>query len=153
MESCWYHKILWETAPSEVRNVVFEKEVIFHEFDFRDPNSSISTLWWEFHSYLAPSMTNWAQIFTGLLFCAYSEIHQVGWSLTITNSVQCLNAFLFLFTTGGWFFPDPRGSEQAPVSRSVPQKVQTQAQQVSEVKDIWLVITIANTNLVRSRFW
>ena len=26
----WYYKTLWETAPSEV----FEKEVIFHEFDF-----------------------------------------------------------------------------------------------------------------------
>ena len=44
-----------------------------------------------FHSYIATSTTIWAQIFTGL-FYAYVEIHQVweDWSLTITNSVQCL---------------------------------------------------------------
>ena len=28
------YKTLCETAPSEVAGVLFEKEVIFHEFDF-----------------------------------------------------------------------------------------------------------------------
>ena len=71
--------------------VVFEKEVNFHEFDFETSSlefevskSSIwkPTAWCDkdvffFHSYLATPTTNWAQIFTGLLFCAYVEIHQV----------------------------------------------------------------------------
>ena len=32
MERGWWYKTLWETAPSI--DIVFEKEVIFHEFDF-----------------------------------------------------------------------------------------------------------------------
>ena len=42
-----------------------------------------------FHYNLATSTTNWAQIFTGLLFYAYVEIHQVGclWQLPIVSTV------------------------------------------------------------------
>ena len=71
-------------------NMVFEKEVIFHKFDFKTSEldfevskSSISE-----HTTLCDncvfsfiisetSMTNWAQIFTGLLFYAYVEKHHV----------------------------------------------------------------------------
>ena len=75
-------------------NVVFEKEVIFHEFDFETSDLefevSKSSIWkhttlcdmcdkvvFFFHYYLATSTTNCAQIFTALLFYAYVEIHQV----------------------------------------------------------------------------
>ena len=37
-----------------------------------------------FHYYLASSMTDWAQTFTGLLFHAYVEIHQL-WRLVFDN--------------------------------------------------------------------
>jgi hypothetical protein len=64
--------------------IVFEKEVIFHEFDFETSDLefkvSKSSIWkhttscdkgvFFFHYYLATSTTNWAQIFTGLLFYA-----------------------------------------------------------------------------------
>ena len=74
-------------------NVIFEKEVIFHEFDFETSDlefevtkSSICPVnehnfGWQgcffFHFYLATSSTNWAQIFTGFLFYANVEINQV----------------------------------------------------------------------------
>ena len=50
MGSCWKYETLWETAPSELwSNVVFEKEVIFHEFDFKtsdlDFEGSKSSIW------------------------------------------------------------------------------------------------------------
>ena len=84
-------------------DVVFEKEVIFHEFDFETSRLefevSKSSIWkhttscdkgvFFFHSYLATPTTNWAQIFTGLLFYAYVERYTKweDWSLTIINSV------------------------------------------------------------------
>ena len=72
-------------------NVVFEKGVIFRKFyfetsdlEFEVSKSSIrkcTTLCdkgdFFFHYYLAVSTTVRAQIFTGLLFYAYVEIHQV----------------------------------------------------------------------------
>ena len=78
--------------------VVFKKEVFFHEFDFEISDlefevlkSSIwkhTTIVWQecffFHYYLATSMTDWAQIFTGLLFYVYVEIHQL-WRLVFDN--------------------------------------------------------------------
>ena len=78
---------MWETAPSG-------KEVIFSEFDFEASELEFEVF---FHSYLALSTTNWAQIFTGLLIYAYDEIHRVRslWSLIITNSVQCFKSWLF----------------------------------------------------------
>ena len=68
---------LWSDA-------VFEKEVIFHEFDFEtselDFEDSKSSIWkhttscdkggFFFCYYLATSTTNWVQILTGLLFYA-----------------------------------------------------------------------------------
>ena len=62
-------------------NVVFEKEVIFHEFDFEiwDPTTSTESNFcvFFFHYSLATLTIDWAQIFTGLLFYAFVEIHQV----------------------------------------------------------------------------
>ena len=79
-------------------DLVFEKEVIFREFGFQDLRSRIWGLDIKhlkahnvFHYYLATSKTNWAQIFIGLLFYAYVEIHQVRRLVfDIYNSVQCL---------------------------------------------------------------
>ena len=72
----WWYKTLWETAPSEV-TYVFEKEVIFHEFDLNTHN----LVWWQgwffFHYYLASTMTDLAQIFTDSLFYAYVDIQQL----------------------------------------------------------------------------
>ena len=83
MESCW-NGSLWS-------NVVFGKEVIFHEFDFEtselDFEVSKSSIWkhttlfdigvFSYYYYLATSTTSWAQIFTGLLCYTYVKIHQV----------------------------------------------------------------------------
>ena len=74
------------------------KEVIFDEFDFETSELDFevlkSSIWkhttlcdkgvFFFHYYLATSMTDWAQIFTGLLFYAYVEIHQL-WRLDFDN--------------------------------------------------------------------
>ena len=71
--------------------VVFEKEVIFHEFDFetsslefevskssiRKYTTSCDKGVFSFIIIFATSTTDWAQIFTGLLLYAYVEIHQV----------------------------------------------------------------------------
>ena len=45
---------------------------------------------WVFFFHYSPtnSMTNWAQMFTGLLFCAYVEIHQVK-ILIVDNYQTC----------------------------------------------------------------
>ena len=51
-----------------------------------------------FHYCLATSMTNWLQIFTGMSFYAYIEIHQVR-RLVVDNYKKCpvsLNIFLNL---------------------------------------------------------
>ena len=71
-------------------NIVFREVIslwiwfVTSEFDFEVSNSSI----WKhttlrdkgvffFHYYLANLMTNWVQVFTGLLVSAYVETHQV----------------------------------------------------------------------------
>ena len=41
-------------------------------------HKSVQQGWFFFHHFLAISMTNWAQIFTGLLFYAYDGIYHVG---------------------------------------------------------------------------
>ena len=41
-----------------------------------------------FHHFIATPMTNWAQIFTGLLFYVYDGIHQVG-TLVFDNYQTC----------------------------------------------------------------
>ena len=65
--------------------------LVFHEFDFKTSESNFEvskpSIWkhttlcekrvFFFHHYLANSTTNWAQIFTGLLFYVYVEIHKV----------------------------------------------------------------------------
>ena len=82
-------KLCWVTSNGErfvvyniMRNgslwsdIVFEKEVIFHEFHFETSDlefevSKHTTSWqgcFFFHNYLATSTTNWAQIFTGLSY-------------------------------------------------------------------------------------
>ena len=46
-----------------------------------------------FHYSLATSTTNWVQIVTNLLFCAYVETeltNWLNWSLRITKGIQCL---------------------------------------------------------------
>ena len=62
--------------------MVFFKEVIFHEIDFETSDLELevskSSIWklitscdkgvFSFHYYLTTSMTNWVQIFSGLLF-------------------------------------------------------------------------------------
>ena len=61
-----------------------EKEVIFHKFDFETSSLELGleinflnahNFVWQgyffFHYYLASSMTDWAQIVTGLLFYAF----------------------------------------------------------------------------------
>ena len=72
-------------------DVVFEKEVIFHEFDFETSSLELevlkSSIWKHkhscdkgvifFHNYLATPTTNRAQISTGLLLYAYVKIHQM----------------------------------------------------------------------------
>ena len=72
-------------------DVVFEKEVNSHEFDFETsslefevskssilkPTTSCDKDVFFFYSYIASPTTNRAQIFTGLWFYAYVEIHQV----------------------------------------------------------------------------
>ena len=72
-------------------DVVFEKEVVFHEFDFNTSDLefevSKSSIWkhstscdkcvFFFHYYLANSMTIWAEMFTGLLFYAFVGIQQL----------------------------------------------------------------------------
>ena len=49
-----------------------------------------------FYFYLATSTTNWVQIFTGLLICAYVEIHQVRRLVleTFFDNYQKLQVFL-----------------------------------------------------------
>ena len=101
-------------------DVVFEKEVIFHEFDFVTSSlefgvskSSIRKHTTScdkgvfFHYYLATSTTDWAQIFTGLLFYAYVGIHQLWRLVPIVSSVfkfaswiTCDSYSCFLQTSG-----------------------------------------------------
>ena len=55
-----------------------------------------------YQSLAAPSMTNWANIFTGLLFYAYVAINQERRSLTIIKGVQCFWT-IYLDSTDGIF--------------------------------------------------
>ena len=95
-------------------DVVFEKEVIFHEFDFETSSLEFevtkSSIWkhttscdkgvFVFHSYLATPTTNQAKIFTGLLFYAYVEIHQVR-RLVFDNYQKCTLSL----SSDSYFFP------------------------------------------------
>ena len=97
MGSCWWGT-LWETDPWS--NVVFEKEVIFHKFDFEtselDFEVSKSSIWKHTTSCVfsfiiisqlrRPIEVKRSQVF---LFYAYVEIQQVR-RLSSVNSVQCL---------------------------------------------------------------
>ena len=86
-------------------HVVLEKEVTFIGFDFETSDVefeiSKSSIWkrttpcgtvWKgcffFHYYLPTLITDWAQIFTGLLFYAYVEIHKVR-RLVFDNYQYC----------------------------------------------------------------
>ena len=91
------------------RDTVFEKEVIFHEFDFETSKLefevSKSSIWKRtffcfFHYYLATSTTDWAQIFTVWLFYAFLcwdtiSVKTSLWQLPIVASVfkVILNTF------------------------------------------------------------
>ena len=96
MESCWEYK------HCEKRNVVFEKEVIFHEFDFETSDLKCEALKssiikahnfvWKgcffFHYYLAtwwPVEPKFSQVCYFMHVLRYSKWKD--WSLTITNSV------------------------------------------------------------------
>ena len=82
-------------------DVVFEKEAIFHEFDFETSNSELqvpkSSIWkhttscdyafFSFHYYLALLTTDWAQLLTGLL-CWDTQREKTGlWQLPIVYTV------------------------------------------------------------------
>ena len=67
MQTCWCYKTLLETAPSDR---IFEKEVIFHEFDFEisklDFEVTKSSIWkhktsfdkgFFFHDYYLATLT------------------------------------------------------------------------------------------------
>ena len=90
----WWYKTLWETALSEVP-YFWERSnfprIWFQDLRFRIWGLKINHLnahnfmlqeCFFFHYYLATSTTNWAQIFTGLLFNAYVE--------TGPNSIELL---------------------------------------------------------------
>ena len=89
MKEVIFHELDFETSSLEL---VFEKEVILHEFDFEtsdlDFEVSKLSIWKHktscnkgvFISFISRNFNDqyWAQIFTGLLFYEYVEIHQVG---------------------------------------------------------------------------
>ena len=72
-------------------NVVFEKEVILHEFYFEtselDFEASKSSICLSIYYFTTSTNYNWSQIFTGMLFNAYVEIHQMRRLLPIVSSV------------------------------------------------------------------
>ena len=104
---------LWQNG-SFWSNVVFEKEVIFHQYTcvwiwFPDlriacwgpeiQHLKAHNFVWQwcffFHYYLAILTTNWGQIFTGLLFCAYVKIEKnCLWQLF---DQRCLVSYRGLF--------------------------------------------------------
>ena len=58
------------------------------EFKHLLKHTTCATRVFSFHYSLATSTTNWAQMFTGLLFYAYVEIHQVR-RLVLDNYQRC----------------------------------------------------------------
>ena len=107
MESCQYYKTLWETAQSEVGS--FRERSNCPRVWYRDLRIRIwgleikhlkahllrVTRCFFFHYDIATSTNSWTQIFTGLFFCAYVEIHLVK-RLVFDNYQTCP---LYLMTT------------------------------------------------------
>ena len=93
----FFDKIAWKVFSSSFRERSNFPQIWFWDLRFRIWGLEIKHLKahnfvWQgcffFHYYLATSTTNWAQIFTGLLFYAYVEIHQVR-RLVFDNYQQC----------------------------------------------------------------